>query len=89
MPSKSHKIFLWNESRDTELHDLDALASDGLRLAIASIITIAHVLNGILDLQQAKRHSLFTMNDFIHVSAEQFARITQQIIQPHQIPEHS
>ena len=44
----------------------------------------AHVLHGILDLQQAmteqaKRHSLLTKNDFVHVSAEQFACIAQQI----------
>ena len=58
MSSKPHKIFPWNESRDTELHDIEALAHDGLRLANA------HVLNGILDPQramteQAKHHSLF------------------------------
>lgn len=81
--SKPHKIFPWNESRDTELHDLEALARDGLRLANASIIAFAHVLNGVLDPQramtdQAKRHSLYTMNDFVHVSAEQFARIAQR-----------
>ena len=53
MSSKSHKIFPWNESRDTELHDLEALARDGLRLANASIIAFAHLLNGILDPQRA------------------------------------
>ena len=36
--SKPHQIFLWNESRDTELHDLEALAQDGLHLVNASII---------------------------------------------------
>ena len=86
--SKPHKIFPWNESRDTELHDLEALARDGLRQADASIIAFApefaHLLNGILDPQramtdQAKCHSLFTMNDFVHVTAEQFARIAQRI----------
>ena len=81
---KPHKIYPWNESRDTELHDLEALVRDGLRLANASIIAFAHLLNGILDPQRAmtdkaKRHSLFTMNDFVHVTAEQFARIAQRI----------
>ena len=82
--SKPHKIFPWNESRDTELHDLEALARDGLRLANASIITFAHLLNGSLDPKrtmtiQAKRHTLFTMNDLVHVTAEQFARIAQRL----------
>ena len=82
--SKPHKIFPWDESRKTELHDLEGLARDGLRLANASIIAFAHLLNGILDPQRAmtdqvKRHSLLTKNDFVHVSAEQFAHIVQRI----------
>lgn len=82
--SKPHKIFPWNESRDTELYDLEVLARDGLRLANASIIAYAHLLNGILDpnrlmSETAKQHTLFTVNDFVHVAAEQFARIAQRI----------
>ena len=47
--SKPQKVFPWNEARDTELHELEALARDGLRLANATMIAFAHILNGSLD----------------------------------------
>ena len=35
--SKPHQIFPWYESRDTELHDLEALAQDGPELQAAEL----------------------------------------------------
>ena len=82
--SKPHKVFPWNEARDTELHELEALARDGLRLANATMITFAHLLNGSLDparamLQVAQRHTFFTVKDLVHTQASQFARISYRI----------
>ena len=80
--SKPHQIFPWNESRDTELHDLEALAQNGLHLVNASII---HRCNCGMKSRtpqramtdQAKRRSLFTMNDFGQLSTKQIAPIAQ------------
>ena len=83
-PSKPHKVFPWNEARDTELHELEALARDGLRIANATMIAFAHLLNGSLDptklmSQAAQRHTFFTVNDLVHTQASQFARISHRI----------
>jgi hypothetical protein len=82
--SKAHKVFPWNEARDTELHDLEALARDGLRMANASMIAFAHLLNGSLDPSKkmaadALRHSFYTINDLVYVQANQFARVAHKI----------
>ena len=83
-PSKPHKVFPWNEARDTELHKLEALARDGLRIANATMIAFAHLLNGSLDptkmmSQTAQRHTFFMVNDLVHTQASQFARISHRI----------
>ena len=83
-PSKPHKVSPWNESRDTELFKLEALSRDGLRLANASMVAFAHLLNGSLDpskqmSEKARKHAFYTVNDLIHVQASQFARISHKI----------
>ena len=82
--ARPHKIFPWNEARDTELYELEALARDGLRMANATMVAFAHVLNGALDpskqmTQQAMQHSFFTVNDLVHVQAGQFARLAHRV----------
>ena len=82
--SKLHKVFPWNEACDTELHELEVLARDGLRLANATMIAFAHLLNGSLDpvramSQAAQRHTFFTVSDLVHTQASQFAWISQWI----------
>ena len=82
--SKPHKVYSWNEARDTELHELEALARDGLRLANATMIAFAHLLNGSLDharamSQAAHRQTFFTVNDLVDTPANQFARISHRI----------
>lgn len=83
-PQKPHKIFPWNQDRDKELRNLETLARDGLRLANASLITFAHLMNGLLDparslSEDAKRRSLFTLRDLEYVAAEHFARLAQRL----------
>ncbi len=82
--AKPHKVFPWNQARDTELYELEALARDGLRLSNATMVAFAHVLNGALDptkqmTPQALQHSFFTVNDLVHVQAGQFARLAHRI----------
>jgi hypothetical protein len=74
-PQKPHKVFPWNQDRDNELRNLEALARDGLRVANASLITFAHAMNGLLNpsralSEEAKKRLLFTLRDVEYVSAE-------------------
>ena len=88
-PSKStppHKVFPWNEHRDKELRELEALARDGLRVANAALITFAPLINGLLQpdktlSEKAKQRTLLTRKDLEHVSAEHFARIAHRLAQ--------
>lgn len=81
---KPHKVYPWNEGRDSELHTLEAMARDGLRMANATIIAFAHLLNGTLNSEKemsphALRHTSFVVNDLVHVLAGQFGRLAYKI----------
>jgi uncharacterized membrane protein YgcG len=83
-PQKPHKVFPWNQERDAELRNLEALARDGLRLANASLLTFAHIMNGVIDpaktlSPEAHKRSLFTLRDLQYVNAEHYARLSHRL----------
>ncbi len=82
--AQPNKIYPWNEARDLELHSLEAMARDSLRMANATIIAYAHLLTGTLNpdkqiSQQALPHTSFIVNDLVYVFAGQFGRLAYKI----------
>ena len=82
--TKPHKIYPWNEKRDSEMYEFEALARDGIRMANANAIALGHLMNGVMAPEHvmdnaAKRHTCFTLNDFAYTLIDQFARLAHKI----------
>lgn len=82
--AKPHKVAPWDQKRDAELSGLETLARDGMRLANASLMTFAHLMNGLVtpDGAMTKENlyrALYTLRDLQHCTGEHFCRIAHQL----------
>lgn len=82
---RPHRVAPWNQKRDAELGGLETLARDGMRLANASLLTFAHLMNGCLDPAQSRmstesRHrTLYTLRDLTYCTGEHLCRLAHQL----------
>ena len=81
---KRRKVQPWNQARDKELSGLESLARDGMRLANASLLTFAHLMNGMLDESvdfsaEARLRTLYTLKDLQYCTGEHFCRLSSQL----------